>query len=132
MPSITLNAHFNGQQIMLDEPFEIPSNAKLLVTVLENTDFEQNNWTAFSASALALAYSDVDFSSSGLVAASLFRLGFLAVIPVHQLVGSIGRISNARHQRLRRNFWASRSSRTTPWAWARLSACSARLESWSF
>lgn len=58
MPSITLNAHFNGQQIMLDEPFEIPSNAKLLVTVLENTDFEQNNWTAFSAGALALAYLD--------------------------------------------------------------------------
>ncbi len=58
MPSITLNAHFNGQQIMLDEPFEIPSNAKLLVTVLENTDFEQNSWTAFSAGALAQAYSD--------------------------------------------------------------------------
>ena len=58
MPSITLNAHFDGQQIMLDEPFEIPSNAKLLVTVLENTDSEQFDWTTFSATALARGYSD--------------------------------------------------------------------------
>lgn len=42
--------------------------------------------------------SDTDFDSSGLVAASLFRLGFLAVIPVNQLIGSIGRISVERHQ----------------------------------
>ena len=47
--------------------------------------------------------SDADFSSRGLVAASLFRLGFLAVIPVNQLVGSIGHISTERHQRLLRN-----------------------------
>ncbi|MEY4530163.1 MAG: hypothetical protein RLZZ156_884 [Deinococcota bacterium] len=58
MPSITLNAHFDGQQIMLDEPFEIPSNAKLLVTVLENTDSEQFDWMVFSAMALARGYSD--------------------------------------------------------------------------
>lgn len=58
MPSITLNAHFDGQQIMLDEPFEIPSNAKLLVTVLEDTDSERADWMAFSAVALARGYSD--------------------------------------------------------------------------
>ena len=46
---------------------------------------------------------DADFGSSGLVAASLFRLGFLAVIPVNQLVGSIGHISIERHKRLLRN-----------------------------
>ena len=58
MPSITLNAHFNGQQIMLDEPFEIPSNAKLLVTVLQDTDSERADWVAFSAVALARGYSE--------------------------------------------------------------------------
>lgn len=58
MPSITLNAHFDGQQIMLDEPFEIPSNAKLLVTVLQDTDSERADWVAFSDVALARGYSD--------------------------------------------------------------------------
>ena len=35
MPIVTLNAHFNGQQIVLDEAFDLPENAKLLVTILE-------------------------------------------------------------------------------------------------
>jgi hypothetical protein len=58
MPSITLNAHFDGQQITLDEPFEIPSNAKLLVTVLETPDLERDEWTGFSLRNLARVYSD--------------------------------------------------------------------------
>ncbi len=58
MPSITLNAHFDGQRITLDEPFEIPSNAKLLVTILETPDLEQDEWTGFSLRNLARAYSN--------------------------------------------------------------------------
>jgi hypothetical protein len=58
MPSITLNAHFDGQQITLDEPFEIPSNARLLVTILETHDLERDDWMAFSGHNLAVAYSD--------------------------------------------------------------------------
>jgi hypothetical protein len=58
MPSITLNTHFDGQQITLDEPFEIPSNAKLLVTVLETPDLERDEWTGFSVRNLPRAYSD--------------------------------------------------------------------------
>ena len=58
MPSITLKAHFDGQQITLDEPFEIPSNAKLLVTILETPDLERDEWTGFSLRNLARAYSD--------------------------------------------------------------------------
>jgi hypothetical protein len=58
MPSITLNAHFDGRQIILEEPFEIPSNAKLLVTVLETPDLERDEWTGFSLRNLARAYSD--------------------------------------------------------------------------
>ncbi len=41
-----------------------------------------------------------DFGRSGLKSASLFRLGFLAVLPVGQLAGSIGTISPDRHTRL--------------------------------
>ena len=35
MPAVSLNAHFDGQHIQLDEPFELPRNAQLLVTVLK-------------------------------------------------------------------------------------------------
>jgi mRNA interferase MazF len=43
---------------------------------------------------------DADFSSSGLLAPSLIRLGFLAVIPHRDVSGAIGSISSGRHVRL--------------------------------
>ncbi|MCP5054878.1 MAG: type II toxin-antitoxin system PemK/MazF family toxin [bacterium] len=43
---------------------------------------------------------DEDFKSSGLVAKSLIRLGFLSVLPRSRVMGSIGSISPARHKRL--------------------------------
>ena len=43
---------------------------------------------------------DSDFSSSGLVSDSLIRLGFLAVLPRRNIIGSIGSISPQRHKRL--------------------------------
>ena len=53
-----LPAHFDGTQILLDEPFELKPNTKLLVTVLEETDAETEAWQAFSLSNLEAAYSD--------------------------------------------------------------------------
>jgi mRNA interferase MazF len=43
---------------------------------------------------------DPDFVASGLLSASLIRLGFLAVLPRKNIAGSIGTISAIRHQRL--------------------------------
>lgn len=43
---------------------------------------------------------DADFGASGLKAPSLIRLGFLAVLPARDLLGSIGSISRVRHRRL--------------------------------
>ena len=43
---------------------------------------------------------DSDFGSSGLVSDSLIRLGFLAVLPRRNIIGSIGSISPERHKRL--------------------------------
>ena len=43
---------------------------------------------------------DSDFVSSGLVSDSLVRLGFLAVLPRRNIIGSIGSISPERHKRL--------------------------------
>ena len=44
--------------------------------------------------------SHTDFKTSGLKAPSLIRLGFLAVLPVSNFLGTIGSISDRRHQRL--------------------------------
>ena len=46
---------------------------------------------------------DADFSTSGLVSDSLIRLGFLALIPRNQIIGSIGSIATIRHKRLLAN-----------------------------
>ena len=43
---------------------------------------------------------DPDFKSSGLLAKSLIRLGFLAALPRNRIVGTIGSISKERHDRL--------------------------------
>jgi len=43
---------------------------------------------------------DPDFTSSGLVSASLIRLSFLAVLPRKNIAGAIGAIAPARHRRL--------------------------------
>jgi mRNA interferase MazF len=43
---------------------------------------------------------DDDFAGSGLMADSLIRLGFLAVLPRKNIVGSIGTIARERHRRL--------------------------------
>lgn len=64
MISVTLKAHYDGEHIVLDEPFEIPRNAPLTVTVLahpaselEHTR-ERASWAALSARSLARAYGD--------------------------------------------------------------------------
>ena len=59
MPTVTLRAHFDGKQIVLDEPFEIPPNTRLAVTVLPATggdDPDRAAWAAAGAANLARAY----------------------------------------------------------------------------
>ena len=34
MPTIALQAHYDGQRIVLDEPYDLPVNASLMVTLL--------------------------------------------------------------------------------------------------
>jgi hypothetical protein len=38
MPAGTLKAHFDGKRILLDEPFEIPANTRLMMTALPATE----------------------------------------------------------------------------------------------
>jgi hypothetical protein len=58
MESITLQAHYDGRQILLDEPVELQPNTKLLVTVIQPSGFEEMEWHNFSAENLAAAYGD--------------------------------------------------------------------------
>ncbi len=46
--------------------------------------------------------SDADFGASGLLADSVIRLGFLAILPRQRIMGSIGAISAERYWRLLR------------------------------
>lgn len=50
-----------------------------------------------------ISRTDEDFADSGLLADSVIRLGFLAVLPRRRIVGSIGAIASERHARLLRN-----------------------------
>ncbi len=64
MKSVTLKAHYDGKHIVLDEPFEIPENAPLAVTVLSpgtleaDREQERASWAALGARSLARAYGD--------------------------------------------------------------------------
>lgn len=59
MPPVSLRAHFDGTAIRLDEPFELPLNAPLLVTVLTSPDeAERSEWKNLSVAALTRAYGD--------------------------------------------------------------------------
>ena len=49
-----------------------------------------------------ISKADADFSRSGLLATSVIRLGFLAVLPSRRIVGAIGRVAPERHARLLR------------------------------
>ena len=60
MPSVTLKAHYDGERIQLDEPFDLPPRASLLVTVLSPQvgDSDRVAWLAASRAALARAFAD--------------------------------------------------------------------------
>lgn len=56
MASVNLRAHFDGKQILLDEPFQLQPNAKLLVTVLLDVDDEHRAWGRLALKNLERAY----------------------------------------------------------------------------
>lgn len=62
MPATVLKAHFDGEHIVLDEPFELSPDTPLVVTVLSpatsEQDSEREQWTTLSLQSLARAYGD--------------------------------------------------------------------------
>ena len=62
MNTITLRAHFDGEQIRLDEPYDLPPDAPLLIMLLSSDmngiDEEREDWMLLAEQALARAYGD--------------------------------------------------------------------------
>lgn len=59
MPTVSLKAHYDGEHILLDEPFNLPANARLMVTVLPITsNHERDSWADLAAGGLAAAYAE--------------------------------------------------------------------------
>jgi hypothetical protein len=56
MQTNPIRAHFDGEHILLDEPFELEPNTKLLVTVLAETDADRDSWLRLSVEQLEAAY----------------------------------------------------------------------------
>ncbi len=59
MTTVSLKAHYDGEHIQLDEPFDLAPDAPLLVTVLvAEKDEEREAWIAAGRHALERAYGD--------------------------------------------------------------------------
>jgi hypothetical protein len=60
MPMIALPAHFDGERIHLDEPFDLEPNMKLIVTILPKleADDEHHAWLNLSGQRLENAYGE--------------------------------------------------------------------------
>lgn len=58
MPAVTLPAHYDGQHIVLDEPYDLPTNANLMVTLLPaSSDVESEEaWLRAASSSDAFAF----------------------------------------------------------------------------
>jgi hypothetical protein len=56
MPTIALQAHFDGQHIVLDEPYDLPANTNLMVTVLPADDESEDTWLRAAASNDAFSF----------------------------------------------------------------------------
>jgi len=68
MPMIAVPAHFDGERICLDEPFDLKPNTKLIVTILpgKESDNDHENWLNLSSQRLEDAYgkNEPEYSSN--------------------------------------------------------------------
>ena len=60
MENITLHAHYDGSKILLDEPYELQPDTRLLITVIPPDAADNSAWEHFSRQGLAAAYSPAE------------------------------------------------------------------------
>ena len=58
MPVVSLQAHYDGEHIVLDEPYNLPANASLMVTLLPSASEADSEdfWLRAAASGDAFAF----------------------------------------------------------------------------
>ena len=56
MAKVSLKAHYDGERIVIDAPFELAPNLPLLVTVLSGDELSE--WTSLAVQSLAKAYTE--------------------------------------------------------------------------
>ena len=66
MNPITLPAYFDGEQICLEKPFKLRRGTKLIVTILDKSEVEQEHidWLNLSKEGLKNAYDDDEIEYS--------------------------------------------------------------------
>ncbi len=58
MPLMSIPAHYDGKQVLLDEDVVLRPNTRLIVTVIEEPDEEGEGFLRLAATGLAAAYED--------------------------------------------------------------------------
>jgi hypothetical protein len=60
MSVVTIKAHYDGNQICLDEPIDLAPNTPVLVTIAQpnGADADRAEWFALAKAAFAKAYGD--------------------------------------------------------------------------
>ena len=68
MSKRSIAAHFDGQQILLDEEVSIRPHTRLLVTILDDDDSDRSDFAAIASAAFADSYDDeeVEYSEADL------------------------------------------------------------------
>jgi hypothetical protein len=56
MPAVTLQAHYDGKHIVLDEAYDLPPNANLMVTVLPASSELESEETWLRAASSSSAF----------------------------------------------------------------------------
>lgn len=58
MPTVALQAHYDGERIILDEPFDLPAHAPLMVTVMPAASEAESEevWLRATAASDAFAF----------------------------------------------------------------------------
>ena len=60
MPIVALKAHYDGERIILDDPFDLPAHAPLMVTVLPTVSLPDSDteeaWLRAASSSDAFAF----------------------------------------------------------------------------
>lgn len=59
MKTVSMTARFDGRQILLEEDYPLPKNARLLVTVLPQEGISED-WNGLATDALARAYGNAE------------------------------------------------------------------------